>query len=50
MRLAQGAFALQVKSYFQNRFDFFFGKVQVADQVSAMKICLHVFTSPYRAS
>ena len=41
MRFAQGALALQIPGYIQNGFDFLFGEVQVADQITTTKICLH---------
>ena len=42
MRFIQRAFALQIERHIHDGFDFFFAEVQVADQISAVKIRLHV--------
>jgi len=34
VQLAQGALALQVEGYIQDGFDFFFGEVEIANQVT----------------
>jgi hypothetical protein len=43
MRLIQGALPLQVEGHIQDGFDFFFRKIEVADQVATMKKSLHFF-------
>ncbi len=47
MRFAQGAFALQVEGNIQDGFDFFFAEVQVADQITTVKIGLHNLFSEF---
>jgi len=41
MWLAQRALALQVERHVEDGFDFLLAEIQVADQISTVKICLH---------
>ena len=42
MWFAQRTFTFEIPSYFQNSFDFFFREVQVANEIAASKIGLHI--------